>query len=66
MRSIYQEETRMEAHRAKQCLDWTLVHPAILANELAKGEQVVWVLPDLARVTASKISRADTNSFPLA
>ena len=44
-------------------LEWTIVRPAQLVDEAAKGAEAYRVLSDLTGVTASKIARKDVAAF---
>lgn len=64
LRTIYQDKDRQEALIRASDADWTIVRPALLTNGPLTG--VYRVIPDLAGVTAGKISRADVAHFILA
>lgn len=63
LRRIYDDKDRQEAAIRQSNLDWTIVRPAVLTNDPAKGNYQV--LTDLTGFTAGKISRADVTAFVL-
>ncbi len=63
LRRIYDDKDRQEAAIRQSNLDWTIVRPAVLTNDPAKGNYRV--LTDLTGFTAGKISRADVAAFVL-
>ncbi len=63
LRRIYNDKDRQEAAIRQSNLDWTIVRPAVLTNDPAKGNYRV--LTDLTGFTAGKISRADVAAFVL-
>ena len=65
LRGVYHDKTRQEAAVRASDTDWTLVRPAGLTNDPARGPAAVRVLTDLTGVRADKISRADVAAFCL-
>src|SRR5450432_2946955 len=65
LRGVYQDKTRQEAIVRESGLKWTLVRPALLTNDAAKGNTSVHALVDLAGIHVGKISRADVAAFCL-
>jgi putative NADH-flavin reductase len=63
LKRIYDDKDRQEAEIRQSNLDWTIVRPGGLTNDLAKGKYRV--LTDLTGITAGKISRADVATFIL-
>jgi putative NADH-flavin reductase len=63
LREVYNDKNRQEAIVRESSLDWIIVRPAQLTNGVATGNYRVFT--DLDKVTASKISRADTADFVL-
>jgi len=63
LNEVYKDKTRQETVVRNSELEWTIVRPAQLVNEAAKGAEAYRVLSDLTGVTASKIARKDVAAF---
>ena len=63
LREVYNDKNRQEAIVRESSLDWIIVRPAQLTNGVATENYRVFT--DLDKVTAGKISRADTADFVL-
>jgi putative NADH-flavin reductase len=61
LRRIYDDKDRQETEIRQSNLDWTIVRPAALTDDPAKGDYRV--MTDLTGVTAGKISRSDVADF---
>ena len=57
----YKDKERQEAAIRASALDWLIVRPAMLTNELPRGR--VKVSADLAGIMGGKIARADVAQF---
>jgi uncharacterized protein YbjT (DUF2867 family) len=65
LRGVYEDKTRQEAIVRASGLVWTLVRPAILTKDAARGESAVRALTRLPGIHVGTIGRADVAAFCL-
>jgi hypothetical protein len=61
LRNAYKEKNRQEATIRSSSLDWVVVRPGMLTNDLARGS--VRAFTDLVGVKGGKVARADVARF---
>jgi hypothetical protein len=61
LRNAYKEKNRQEATIRSSSLDWVVVRPGMLTNDLARG--IVRAFTDLVGVKGGKVARADVARF---